>query len=50
MALFVFSLTAAAADVPIHHRCVILLDRDDFAENVGRFNRFYLMSKLQAAV
>jgi len=31
-------------------RCIILLDKNDFAENVGRSERFYLMSKLQAAI
>ena len=46
----VFSAVADVSQMPMHRRCIIIIDRDDFAENVGRSNRFYLMSKLQAAV
>lgn len=49
--LFLFllvTLTPLAASSP--RRCIILLDKNDFAENVGRSERFYLTSKLQAAI
>jgi hypothetical protein len=48
--LYALILCIPLAAHPAPRRCIILLNKNDFAEHVGRAERFYLMSKLQAAI